>query len=195
MRSIGNLIKEARARKKLSVARLSSRTKIKQSYILAIEAEEWNKLPSLSVTQGFVKNIAAALEIDVEQAAALLRRDFVAQQQTSVTRRAAIWTPRATVITIAGVVVVLLAFYLFKQYSTYASPPPLTIGEIKREDNVVTFSGKTNENAQILVNDAAILVNDDGKFEVTLSAASGDKLIIKALSRSGRATKKEVTVP
>lgn len=195
MRSVGSIIKEARARRKLSVQRLASRTKIKQSYILAIEAEQWNLLPSLSVTQGFVKNIAVALGVDGEEAAALLRRDFQEKQQEKVVRRTVIWTPRTTVITIAAIVVIFLGFYLLRQYSTYAAPPPLTLSEIKREGDIVTFSGKTNENAQILVNDEAVLVSDDGKFEVKISAKSGDKLVVQSLSRSGRATKKEITVP
>ncbi|MBI3290328.1 helix-turn-helix domain-containing protein [Candidatus Microgenomates bacterium] len=195
MRSIGPIIKEARARKKLSVRRLSARTKIRQTYILALETEQWNKLPSLSVTQGFVKNIAGALGVDREEAAALLRRDFQEKKQVESTRRTAIWTPRVTAITTAGIVVVFLAIYLFKQYSSYAAPPPLTLGELKKEDSTVVFSGKTHENAQVLVNDAAVLVGDDGKFEVKISAESGDKLIIKALSRSGRATTREVIVP
>ena len=195
MRSIGSIIKEGRIRKKLSIQKLSSKTKIKQSYILAIETEQWNVLPSLSVTQGFVKNIAGALGIDSEQAAALFRRDFEVRQQVEIQRKPAVWTPRATAITILGIMIVFLTFYLFRQYSAYAAPPPLTLGEVTKDGDVVQFSGKTNENAQILVNDAAVLVNDDGSFQVKISAKRGDKLIIQALSRSGRANRREITVP
>lgn len=195
MRSIGNIIKQARARKKLSIARLSSRTKIKQNYILAIEKEQWGVLPSLAVAQGFVKNIAGVVGVDGEMATALLRRDFQERKETKTHETVVVWTPKATIVTLSLVAAIFLGFYLFRQYSTFAAPPPLTLGEIKRDGNAVTFSGKTNENAQVLVGDEAILVDDNGNFQVTISINSGDRLTIQALSRSGKATKKEMIVP
>lgn len=195
MRSIGSIIKQARARKKLSIAKLSYRTKIKQNYILAIEQEKWNLLPSLAVAQGFVKNIAGVVGVDKEVAAALLRRDFQERQEAKARETMVVWTPKATIIAASLVVAFFLGFYLFRQYATYASPPPLTLSEIKRSGDAVVFFGKTHENAQVLVGDEAVLVNDNGNFQVTISAKSGDKLTIQALSRSGKATKKEIIIP
>lgn len=195
MRNIGALIKQARTRKKLSVQKLAAKTKIKQNYILAIEKEQWGLLPNLAVAQGFVKNIAQVVGVDREIAAALLRRDFQESQQVKVQETTVVWTPKATIIAASLVVTIFLGFYLFHQYSTYAAPPPLNIGGVKRDEGVVRVSGKTNENAQVLVGEEAVLVDDNGNFQVTISAKPGDKLTVQALSRSGKATKKEIIVP
>jgi cytoskeletal protein RodZ len=57
MRSIGQVLKEARVKRKLSRGQLAEKTKIKKEFIVAIEKESWEDLPELPVVCGFLKKI------------------------------------------------------------------------------------------------------------------------------------------
>src|SRR3990172_8865555 len=76
MRLIGEVIKEARLRKKLSKNKLEKDTKIKKDFIEAIEESRWDLLPEFPVVSGFVKTIATYLGLKEDQLVALLRRDY-----------------------------------------------------------------------------------------------------------------------
>lgn len=194
MKSIGSLIKEGRKRRRLSIDRLSQQTKIKPRYIRAMEKEEWQIIPNFAVARGFIQNVAAAVGIDPETAAALLRRDFQEKKTSPVTARQIWWTPRITVTLFSVVVAGAVLFYLTSQYLTYVAPPPLS-AQVVKNGGAVVISGKTDKEASVLVNGEPALVQDDGTFKISVNAKDGDSLTIEALSRSGKATKKEVVVP
>lgn len=196
MNTIGKVLKQARTRKKISITRLAEKTKIKEHYLRAIEKEEWHILPNLAVTQGFVRSVAGVLGASQETATALLRRDFEERKQTSTTSSATIWTPRTTIFAVSAVAIVLVGLYLTKQYQTFVSPPPLEITKIERSGRTVTLEGKTSSQAQVLINNEPLLVGEDGSFGIIVThVKQGDVWTIESRSRSGKSTKKEITVP
>src|SRR3990172_1081627 len=102
MKTIGQVIKESRAKKKLSKKKLEEITKIKESFIDAIEKENWDKLPEYPVLQGFVTSIAKTLKIDTNTVSALLRRDYPPKKleinpKPDVSEKFS-WSPRLTFI-------------------------------------------------------------------------------------------------
>lgn len=194
MRTIGSLINQARKRRKISIAALSQKTKIKPRYISAIEREEWQVIPNFAIATGFVRNIAGVVGIDPETAVAILRRDFQEQPKHTFTQPRALWTPKTTVILLSIVVAFALIFYLARQYLTYVAPPPL-YAEAKRNGESVEIFGKTDKEASVLINGEPVLVEEDGAFKISFTASSGQFLTVEALSRSGKATKKEIIVP
>ena len=58
MLSIGELLKQGRLKKKISLVKLEEKTKIKKEFISAIEREEWANLPDYPTVLGFVKTLA-----------------------------------------------------------------------------------------------------------------------------------------
>lgn len=194
MQTVGKLLKDARTKKKLSISRLSRETKIKEKFLRAIEEEDWHALPSFAATAGFVRSVSLAIKIDPQRALALLRRDFQQKEVLPKKTRHITWTPRltATVVSLFGIL--LLFGYLGSQYLAYQTPPPLEV-ETKREGNQVVITGKTNKEAQMLLNNEPILVGDDGAFKVTIKAEQGTVLTLESRSRSGKSTKKELSAP
>ena len=79
MKTIGKFLKEARIRKGYSLSQLEDDTKIKKTFIEAVEKENWASLPDFPVTLGFVKNIAKYLGADERTAVAILKRDYPPQ--------------------------------------------------------------------------------------------------------------------
>lgn len=191
MRSIGNLIRQARTKKKISVDHLSQKTKIKTRYIWAIEKEEWQVIPNFATAAGFVRNIAQALSIDSVTAVALLRRDFQESPKITVSTPRVFWTPKTTTILLLITFCLLLITYLTRQYLIFMAPPPLSISNTRNGERV-EISGKTSPEASALVNGEAVLVDETGSFTMTLLVGEGDLIKIEALSRSGKVTTKEI---
>jgi len=197
MKTIGDFLKEARAKKRYSLAKLEEATKIKKDFIEAVEKEDWKSLPDYSVVVGFVKNIAVYLQVGERQAMALLRRDYPPQKlfvnpKPDVSRQF-IWSPKLTFLVGVGTVVAVIAGYLAFQYVRFISSPHLEVFEPKDGQTVNTalirVSGKTDIDAVVKANNQPILVADDGKFsaDVEIFAGTGE-IVVKAISRSGKET-------
>lgn len=62
----GELIRQIREYKNMSMDRLSEITKISKMYLTAIEYEEKNKLPAMVYTRGFVYQVAKTLKLNPE---------------------------------------------------------------------------------------------------------------------------------
>ena len=197
MRTIGSLIKEARVRKKYSLERLESLTKIKKDFIAALEKQDWAKLPDFPVLSGFVKNISKALGLEEGSTVAILKRDYPPKSlsinpKPDVSDRF-IWSPRLTFLVGIGVVLVAVISYLLVAYIQFLSPPSLEVFE-PRPEQVVTqspikVSGKTTTDAVVLVNNQPFIVSDEGIFEGEIEVFEGtEEIIVKATSRSGKKT-------
>lgn len=197
MNTIGQIIKDARLRKKYSLARLEEITKIRKSFLEAIEKEKWDVLPSFSTVLGFVKSLSTALEIDTNLAVAILKRDYPPRKlninpKPDVSEKFT-WSPKLTFV--AGVIIALAVIfgYLGFQYYRFISPPSLSVvspkeNQIVKGGNVLVF-GSTDSDSKITVNNQPVIVNDNGKFSLSLEVAPQTKEInIVAVSRSGKST-------
>ncbi len=197
MKTIGEILKSARVNKNLSLAQIEKVTKIKASFIGAIEQEAWDTLPAFPTVLGFVKSLSSPLGIDEKLSVAVLKRDYPPKKlrvtpKPDITNRL-VWSPKLTFI--VGIALVLLALfgYLGLQYIRFISPPRLTIESPKPDQIVVGRSvnvfGITDTDAKITVNDQPVTVSDDGKFSVSLDVVPETKEIrVQASSRSGKTT-------
>jgi cytoskeletal protein RodZ len=197
MRSLGETIKDTRKQKNITRTQLEEQTKIKTSFLMAIEDGRWELLPEYPVVQGFVRSIAHVLEMDEPLVLALLRRDYpkkdIRLAPKPDVRNKFIWSPKWTLLTGALLVTFIIVGYLGYQYKQFVSPPYLNV-ETPKEDEVVTAStyvvvGKTNPDATVIVNNQPTLVFDDGNFreEIEVSKETSE-IVIKATSRSGKVT-------
>lgn len=76
MVKLGQLLYRQRMRRRVSFEDAARATKIKASFLAAIERGEYYKLPSPAYAKGFVLNYAAFLGISRAEALALFRREF-----------------------------------------------------------------------------------------------------------------------
>lgn len=206
MKTVGEVLSQARKKKRISISSLSGKTKIKERFLRAIEEERWSELPDFAVTQGFVRNFAKTVGVDEKFAAALLRRDFPQAPtkkgrfpEIKVGEPPVFWTPKTTIFVISLLIVGIIGIYLTRQYLIFAAPPPLEILQPRQNEiiNGITLEvkGKTNPEAQVLVNGSPVLVDEKGIFQTKLTLSAGEqKVIIEAVSRSGKRTEKEVVI-
>jgi len=195
MNTIGQVIKSARVKKKLSLKKLEEITKIKASFIENIELEKWGVLPTFTTVLGFVKSISSALDIDPLMAVAILKRDYP-PKKINISPKPDVfskfsWSPKLTFIVGIGVVLFVVLGYLGFQYVKFVSPPELSVDSPKENQIVTTKSvtvfGSTDSDVKITVNNQPVLIDDDGNFSVNIGVSSATKEIdIIATSRSGK---------
>ena len=196
MKPVGQYLKEAREVRQISLSTISRQTKIKERFLLALEDSDWDSLPSFTTAQGFARSYAGAVGTDPEVAVALLRRDFPGLQAPTRSseislKKTSIWTPKTTIFAVASVALLLLGWYLTTQYLTFAAAPPLEVKEftVKDETNQILISGKTTPGVSLEINGRAVLVEDDGTFNLEISKSSvGSTVEIRARSRTGKET-------
>lgn len=197
MKTIGQILAEARVEKKLSVEALEKKTKIRASFIRNIEKENWESLPPFPTVLGFVRSLASALDVDTQTASAVLKRDYP-PKKLSITPKPDIpnkvsLSPKIAFFAGVGFFALLIVGYLAFQYNKFVSPPALKV-ESPKDTQVVTGGsvlvfGSTDRDAKVTVNNQPVLVTLDGKFSVTISVVpETDDIIVKAVSRSGKET-------
>jgi cytoskeleton protein RodZ len=72
--SVGNKLREARARRKLSLEEVEAETKIRTRYLQAIENEEWDQLPEDTYARAFIRTYGRFLGLDGDRLAEEQRR-------------------------------------------------------------------------------------------------------------------------
>jgi len=111
MKTVGEILRQARERKKYSFKKVQSKTKIKKEFIEAIERSNWTALPDFPVVLGFVKNLASFLGVNSRMAEALFKRDYPPKKlfinpKPDVENKFS-WTPKYTFW--SGILIVILA--------------------------------------------------------------------------------------
>lgn len=197
MKTIGEKIQEIRKQKGFSIKELEKQTKIKSSFISAIENNDWESLPEFPVLQGFIKNIANNLNIDTQQAVALLRRDYP-PKKLRVNPKPDLkskfqWSPRTTFLLGIILVVFIVLGYLGFQYYQFTQPPMLEVIRPEQGQEVfleqIVVEGDTDPEATLLINNQPTVVNEDGSFytEIDISSQTTE-IVVQATSRSERQT-------
>lgn len=205
MRNISDVLKDEREKQDLSIDDVVAATKIKRSFIVAIEKGKFQELPSDTYAMGFVKNYAVFLGISEDRAAALLRREYEAKRievlpkfrKTSrAGRKIILRSPRGYLI----FAVVLIVFtYIIYQFSFLFFGPKLSVTSPKPgqiiQANSVHVSGTTDPYATVSVNGEEVYVDISGSFKKTVYIYTGNnKVDVVAKNRYGKETKKEIIV-
>lgn len=197
MKTIGEILKDARVKRKFSLRKVEDVTKIKSHFIDLIEKEKWDTLPAFPTVLGFVKSLAGTLGVDEKMAIAVLKRDYPPKKLTinpkpDVSSRFS-WSPRMS-FAIGIIAFLLLIFgYLGFQFFKFSSPPALSVdspkeGQVVTGNSVAVF-GSTDPDAKVTVNNQPVLTDQDGKFSVDINVVPETKeIIIQAVARSGKQT-------
>lgn len=204
---LGQLLRQQRLRRKLSLEEVARGTKIKEQFLTAIERGEYNRLPSPAYAKGFVINYASYLGLPKAEVTALFRREFDEKRAIKVLpdslTRQSFPTRRIKIqdsLLIVGILIFLFIGFLLFQYRAAFIAPPLRISSPQQSVEVsqeVTVSGRTDREASVTVNNEAVSVNSNGEFTKRISLFPGQTtIVISAKNRFGKETivTREVTV-
>ncbi len=205
MKTVGEILKKARLEKKLAFEDVEKATKIRKKFLIGLEENSWDKLPSLPYIKGFIRNYSIFLGLKPDEMVAIFRRHFKEQDKTRLLPTGLTkpldepifrLTPQIGLTGIVTALLLLFFGYLFFQYQSYTSPPNLTVikpleGEIMNT-NKIEVSGKTDTDAVISVNNEKIALDVNGEFSTNLLLSPGvNSISIQSTSKNGK--KKTVT--
>lgn len=200
MIKLGTLLYQQRIQKKLTLEEVAKETKIKASFLSALEKGDYNKLPSLAYAKGFIQNYSTYLGVSKSEAMALFRRE-VNEQKTIKVLPAALTNPHSKFLNkfkiqeslvILGIVLMLFAGYLLFHYRSIFFAPSLTVDTPKQEtitgkDIVVTGSADTE--ARVIINEEQVSLDKNGHFKKTITLFPGRaEITIKARNQFGKET-------
>lgn len=202
MKTVGSLLREARINKGLTPADVERAIKIREKYILAIEADDFGLLPSPSYAKGFVRNYAEYLGLPGESIMAFFRRQMTDSTRTSILPKGMSeplntplihLTPGRFIALIVSTLLLLFLVYLGRQYILIGRAPPLTITSPTNQQIITTsrlaVEGKTDPDTTVLINGVSTIVRDDGRFYEQVPVTFGvNKITITATSRFGKTT-------
>lgn len=202
MKTVGSILKEAREARHLTFDQVEAATKIRAKFLQALEADDYQILPSQAYAKGFVKNYGEFLGIPTATIFAFFRRQTQEIGRSTILPKGIAqslnrtWfqlTPaRFLIILFVGLVGTFLV-YLGLQYRQLQNPPELTI-ESPKEHAVVTEKkvevlGSIDPDATAVVNGISVLVRGDGKFFDQVTIEPGvNTITVTATSRYGKTT-------
>lgn len=194
----GQRLQQQRIKQGLTLADVAKGTRIKESFLQAIEKGEYTKLPSPSYAHGFVKNYAEYLGFSAHEILPIFKREFDERVAYRVLPKGFTRETKYPFMgfrfrkAVIGLCLLALCFasYLFFQYRGAFFAPQLTVstpkeGTINSQD--VTVSGKTDPAASLYVNNTLVALKDDGSFTKTVTLFSGKNTItITSLNKFGK---------
>lgn len=206
MKTAGQILKEARKKKQIELNEVAQETKIRKPYLLALEKDDFQSLPSIATIKGFIRNYAQFLGLRPERVIAVFKRDYRrAQEQKGIfppridLSEQFKWTPRKTLITTIALFIIAFLAYLTYQYHGLLGRPSLEIylsadnQQITEEQIVV--KGKTDSDNSVMINGNLAQVDDQGEFNYRLRLTFGEnKIVIEVVNRLGRKARQTRTV-
>lgn len=202
MRTVGELLKERRIAKGLTLDQLEKATKIRKKFLEAIEADDYSQLPSISYAKGFVKNYCEYLGLNSTDVLAFFRRQTREAPKASIVLKGMAdplnkptlrLTPSRYLAAIAAVLILLFLLYFGLQYNKLHAPPFLVVDAPKEKlvtaERRIDVLGRTDTDATVTVNGIGVLVRGDGKFFDQVSLDPGvNKIEVIATSRYGKSS-------
>jgi cytoskeleton protein RodZ len=206
--NFGERLKREREMREVSLAEVTSGTRIGQRFLEALENEEWDKLPGGIFSRGFVRSIARYLGLNEED---LLSEFDLARGEQKIEAPAPYenripsppkWIPAIALLALIGVLVgfVYASRYGWRRYaeyrSTHSSGAPNSAsasGSTKAPDKLeLTVSTSVPSHVRILADnqvllDADVMPGDIHHFsaaqEFQISAADGSALHLELNGR------------
>lgn len=206
MKTTGQILKEKREEKQISLDEVAQETKIRKPYLAALEKDDYQSLPSVTTGKGFIRNYAQFLDLNSEKIVAIFKRDYrrTKEQKSIFPLRKDLnkqfkWGPKKTLIVVIGLFLFVFLAYLGYQYHGLLGKPRLEIysptDNQQLTEEQVEVEGRTDPDNSVSINDDLTQLNDQGEFSYRLRLVSGEnKIIIEAINRLGRKTRQTRTV-
>ncbi len=208
-KSIGDILRRARDRKKLTLDDVTKAIKIHPNYIKALEADTYSIFSGKVHSKGFLKIYAEFLGLNVDEILALWRREYEREFENSEKKQLLakkfiepekiIITPSFVGTILAFVLVVGFFGYLYFQYRNFTGAPKLNIyyppDNLVIATDILDITGKTDLDSEISVNGQKIVLAPDGSFAESVRLKEGlNTISIKAENKFSKKTEYVKTI-
>jgi len=207
-RSLGSILKAARARRGLSLEEAEEQTKVPVKYLQALEEGQYQLLPAEAYNIGFIRCYSEILGLKPGRVIELYKEErsrlrVSGQNGTFSPRRVNDWrflvTPK--LLGAAGIVVLFgsVIFYIGLQVKHFTRPPELVITNVPAEftstKDSVKLVGSASNGATVTINAEPILVLGDGSFDQDVQLSPGlNEVVVVAKNRIDKEARRTVKV-
>lgn len=216
--SIGDRLKRSRTRQKISVAEVEESTRIRAKFILALESDSWDQIPSEVYGRGYLERYLEFLKMPVDD----IMKEYLRSRTTysrlcqdagvdlapksSIRIPRFVLTPRLLIICLLSVGILAVGGVVGGQVRRFTAAPFLqliTPAEAQASDgsqlfvatNTVTMSGKTAIGAEVKINGVLAPVDDQGSFSQAVAVQHGiNAIMVEATTSNGKTSKEVRTV-
>lgn len=206
--TLGELLKSERDKRELSIEDAELGTKVKAKFLLAIESNNWQVLPSLAYVRGFVLAYAKFLEIDRSQAIKLFENEArynKSNQNHTLSYRNTIKdvklliTPKLVGYLFLSFCVISMFGYIIYQVQGFAGSPNLKVlspsnNQIVESDGAEIL-GITDTDSILEINEEVVPVTYDGHFYGNIKLHRGVNVVqVKATNKAKKETSQTLTI-
>jgi cytoskeletal protein RodZ len=192
--TVGEILRQRRRYKNLKIETVAQAINIRADYLLALEEERWDQLPTGLYGKNFLKEYASFLGLKPaellknwqNQSAGSLPSDPFSQK--IVKKRKFIIFPKIIRTSLIIVAVLICFLYLVFYFKKVISPPDLTISQpaqnLRTGNSSIVVSGWTEPEAEVKINNQAILIGNNGYFSQSVNLKNGlNSLVITSQNK------------
>lgn len=205
MKTVGEILKQARLKKNLSLEEVEKITKIRKKYLLAFEENDLKKLPSFTFSRGLLKNYSDYLGLPSKELIAIYRRQTNEEEYIDLLPKETLkdygklyfrWT---SVLGAVFSVFLIFFFYLFPRFPFFWGKPYLKIlsprNNLVLKNEVLEIKGKTEPGMVLLINNQEVTVQENGNFITKVKLKEGEnRILVIAKDKKGKENRKEIKV-
>lgn len=215
MARFGDLLREQRERKGITLEQAAEDTRIREKFLAALETGDHHALPGAVYTKGFLRSYAEYLDLDSTDLIALYTAERVTTPEAPrtfepmrpVMRSGVFISPTILVPVVVLAAVVLFVGYLSYQFASFATPPRIEVLEPAASDTIARASeyvvrGRTVPDGRVTIRVfpgpetiADIRPESDGTFAVRVELRPGiNHIEIQVLDAAGKVSQVARTV-
>lgn len=195
--ALGRSFQQARQASGLSLAAAASQLKIPISQLTALEAGDFSVFSAEVYARGACMKYAQFLHLDIVRVEPAISRELSGARQLIPLRlplpfswAQRLLTPRLLLMLVGAGVATLVGAYILWQVQTFFAPPRLSLQEPAGSlmvENHVNVRGQAFDASQVTINGEAVLLKDQGMFELPLDLHRGINTIqAEATNVAGR---------
>ncbi len=207
---LGERLREIREKAGISIEEIANSIKVNKKYLIQIEEDDYEDMPSEVYVRGFLKSYSDFLGIKYENVLAIyqkergIEKNIKNSQKLEVKKRkfnfpTVVISFRVVFGILFALFVLGIMFYFYREANKLSETPRLLISQPINNSTFKTNSievvGTTDVGDKVTINGQQIFVDEKGGFKEKVSLKEGiNKLIIKATNKFNKEVVKEITL-
>ena len=182
--SLGEELRTARRNKNIHINEAARRLNIRKDYLLALEADDFEALPSGLCGKNFLKRYATFLglsPIEINRLLAGAERTKTSDpnpfSQKIIDQKKFIIFPKIARNLLLSLAILACFLYLIFYFNNIFSPPELAVSQPDRnilvKESSILVIGQSETEAEVKINGELILMDEDGNFSKLINLKKG----------------------
>lgn len=197
MLTTGELLRQERKNRELTLEDIEKKTRIRKKYLAAVEKNDWSIFPSKTYIIGVLGSYGRFLKLDEEKLRAVFRREYEKKEDIGFKERVSkeYLTPQTKklVKTIIAILALIFIVYFGYQLKLYFSPPFVEIISPKKtsfiKEEKIELVGKTEKEAIVIVNGERVFQDKNNIFKIAIPLTNPkNEVIIEVTGANGKKT-------